>query len=125
MAKLTDVPGLKAEVVVDGKPLKEYNDPDPFPPKTVSKYVQATSGVEFGIFYKFRAPFPRNRTVSMKVTVDGRELDEPLIPPRDLFDKNGHTSTGPISTNGEQFSVQRFCFSDLDIRESTIMGHHN
>jgi hypothetical protein len=122
MAKLTGVPGLEAEVVVDGKPLREYNDSDPSPPKTVSKYVEVTSGAEFEIRYRFRAPFPRNRTVSMKVTVDGREMDEPLIPPRDLFDKKGHTSAGPISTNGEQFSVQRFCFSDLETSE---FYHHS
>ncbi|KAF2710613.1 hypothetical protein K504DRAFT_454880 [Pleomassaria siparia CBS 279.74] len=117
MAILTDCPGFEAQIVVDGIALKEYNDDEPTPPKTASKYVEVRSGATFEISYQFRPPFPNDRMVSIAIAIDGRVLDEPLVQAADLFNPDGFSSTGSLSTNGRESSVQKFCFLDLDIVE--------
>lgn len=50
----SDVSGLKAEVVVDGKVLHEYEDKDlTSPPKTGVQYVEAQVGAQFSLEYVF------------------------------------------------------------------------
>ena len=51
MAIHPDYPGLKAEVVVDGEPLKEYDDDGVPQPKTLTKYVEVCSDAHFGVRY--------------------------------------------------------------------------
>ncbi|ORY11101.1 hypothetical protein BCR34DRAFT_588098 [Clohesyomyces aquaticus] len=47
MAVLPVLPGLEVEVVVNGEPVREYDDDDTMPDNTVSKHVEATSGGKF------------------------------------------------------------------------------
>ena len=115
MAVIPDLPGVEANIVVDGETLKEYNDDIPSPPKTISKYIEAKSGAVFEIEFKYTPPFSNKRAVSMIVAVDGNELDEPLLRPREILKKQGHRSCGPLSSNGRLSSVQRYSFSALDI----------
>jgi hypothetical protein len=51
MAISSDYPGLSAEVIVDGQPLKEYEDNDTTverEPHTVVRYVRVNSNARFG-----------------------------------------------------------------------------
>jgi hypothetical protein len=46
MAISDKMPGLQTEVLVDGRPLREYED-DEAEPGTISKYIEACSDKEF------------------------------------------------------------------------------
>ncbi|TKA79150.1 hypothetical protein B0A49_01332 [Cryomyces minteri] len=49
MAILEDVPGIEVAITVNGNDLKEHEEDDTVnEPKTVTKYIEATSGVNFG-----------------------------------------------------------------------------
>ena len=117
MAILQNCPGLEIEVVVSGFALKEYSDDCLALPKTVAKYVVTQSGFEFEIRYAFAAPFPSDRPVSMIMTVDGIDLDEPLLRPEELFNSKGHVSAGPTFKVGPRWFVQKFAFSTLTTGE--------
>lgn len=59
----------------------------------------------------------RYRPVSTIITVDGQDVDEPLVRPEELYDVHDHVSQGPISKNYLGFSVQKYRFSPLIIGE--------
>ncbi|KAH3970147.1 hypothetical protein HBI25_050640 [Parastagonospora nodorum] len=118
MAVLDDVPGLDVQIAVNGEVLREHQDRDAkLSEKTVERYVEAQSNANFEIRYAFKKGFPADRPVSMIVTIDGKDLDEPIIRPYELFEAKGHTSRGPISQQGGKWVVQPYCFAPIDIRE--------
>lgn len=120
MAVIDEVPGIEIGIVVNGQHLREYEDTGAnVAPKTAERYVEAQSGAEYEIHYKFEDPFPGDRAVSMIVTVDGVDVDEPLIRPFELFDPKGHASQGHHSRQAMTSVLQKYSFSKLDIREST------
>jgi hypothetical protein len=116
MAVIDKIPGLKVQVVVRGQPLQEYQDRfAKIPAKKTEHYVEAQSHAQFEIRYAFKKPFPVDRAVSMIVTIDGKDVDEPLIRPHELLEPKGHTSSGPISHVGSRWEVQRYQFAPLNI----------
>jgi hypothetical protein len=116
MALLDDVPGVEVQIVVQDQVLHEYQDRSAqVSAKTTERYVEAQSHAEFQIRYAFSKPFPADRPVSMIVTIDGKDVDEPLIRPFELFEPQGHFSHGPISSIGSRWMVQKYCFSPIDI----------
>lgn len=115
-----DCPGLEASVVVNDDVLKEYDDRTQVPAKTVERYVEAQTGAEFEVHFRFSHPFPTDRAVSMIVTVDGKDVDEPLVRSRDLCRKV-HASQGSISNVGSEHYVQKFRFAELDIGEYSLI----
>ena len=118
MAIIYEVPGVEVQIVVNGDPLQEYQDRDAdIAPKAAECYVEAHSNAQYEIHYSFQAPFPGNRPVSMKVSVDGKDLDEPMIRPSELFDPKGHTSYGPVSQQAMRWVEQNYSFSEIDISE--------
>jgi len=118
MAVIDEVPGLEVGIVVNKQRLQEHQDRDAdISPKTAERYIEAQSGAEYEIYYSFKDPFPGDRTVSMIVTVDGKDMDEPIIRPFELFDVKGHASQGHVSRQGRQWVVQKYSFSQIDIRE--------
>ncbi|EDU47267.1 hypothetical protein PtrM4_088050 [Pyrenophora tritici-repentis] len=53
-----DYPGVTVQVIANGRPLKEYEDEDEEgPSKSITRYVESTSGVEFAIKTTFTPPF--------------------------------------------------------------------
>jgi hypothetical protein len=118
MAVIDEVPGIEVGIVVNGQHLQEHQDRDAeISPKTTERYVEAQSGAEYEIHYSFKEPFPGDRTVSMIVTVDGKDMDEPMIRPFELFDPKGHASQGHLSRQGMQTVVQKYSFAKLAISE--------
>lgn len=75
MAIHPDFPGLVAEVVVDGKPLREYDDDGQAAPKTVTKYVEVVSDANFGVRCTFPKDFFLCGEHQFKVIVDGVEIE--------------------------------------------------
>ncbi|CAN9373262.1 unnamed protein product [Alternaria alternata] len=118
MAIVDEVPGLEVQIYVNGNPLREYVDQHAAISKATSEsYVEVHSNSAFEIHYSFKAPFPVDRPVSMIVTMDGKDIDEPLIRPCELYNREGHVSSGPISNDGKNWSTKSYRFSPLDIRE--------
>ncbi|KAF2740601.1 hypothetical protein EJ04DRAFT_597545 [Polyplosphaeria fusca] len=119
MAILPTCPGLRVEIIVNGISIEEHKNPPPDPsqPKTLTTYVEVPSGTNFGIRYFFARTFPDNRAVSMKVAIDGNEIDEPMHHARDLHDKNGHFIDRMASYDGKRWYQQDFVFAALDIEE--------
>lgn len=102
MAVIDEASGLEVQVQVDGNPLREYIDRHTTVSEATSEsYIEAKSDSTFEIHYSFKAPFPIDRPVSMIVTIDGKDVDEPLIRPDELYDANCHVSSGPISNDGK------------------------
>ncbi|KAH7084824.1 hypothetical protein BKA63DRAFT_573833 [Paraphoma chrysanthemicola] len=121
MPVIADVQGLEVHIIVDGQPLYEWQDRDAkVSPKTEERYIEAQSNKEFQIHYSFKPPFPSDRPVSMIVTIDGLDVDEPLTRPFELFEPTGHTSYGPISSLGSEWVVRNYKFAPIQIRESGI-----
>lgn len=117
MAVLTEVPGLKVEVIVDDEPLKEYDDEQPAPPKTVSKYVEAKSDARFRICYSFTPPFPNSRAILVRLFVDGivmRTIYHHGACLGEKLFKNHHILFSQSFADGKWFE-QDFRFSQLVI----------
>ncbi|CAG5182045.1 uncharacterized protein ALTATR162_LOCUS9964 [Alternaria atra] len=118
MAVVDETSGLEVQIHVDGNPLREYTDQHTAVSEATSEsYVEAHSDSIFEIHYSFKAPFPVDRPVSMIVTMDGKDVDEPLIRPDELYKSDGHISSGPISNDGKSWFTQTFRFSPLEIIE--------
>lgn len=116
MAILDACPGLEVRVFVDDKPLHEYNDRYAKVARNASeRYIEVATGNEFRIYYSFKPPFPATRSVSTIITIDGRDIDEPVVHPKQLFDPEGHTSAGPVAQVGSRWSLRPYCFASLEI----------
>lgn len=48
------------------------------------------------------------------VTIDGKDVDEPLIHPDELFGEE-HVSAGPVSNEGEGWSMRKYCFAPIRV----------
>lgn len=120
MAVLDTVPGLEVQVVVRDQPLHEYEDCDVHVPKdTIERYVEAQTNANFEIRYSFAQPFPTDRAVSMLITIDGNDVDEPLLRPSELFDIKGHTSSGPVYKSG-LWKVRKYRFRGIRIGKEEL-----
>ncbi|KAF2651342.1 hypothetical protein K491DRAFT_665706 [Lophiostoma macrostomum CBS 122681] len=120
MAVLPRVPGLSASILVKDTPLNEHDDKGcPVNLTTTAKFVEVTSGTEFEVWYRFSPPFPFDRPVSVKIVLDGKVVDEPLILASQLGKAKGHVCSGAVSNDTEDgWCEQAFVFADLEIGES-------
>jgi hypothetical protein len=117
MAIIPRVPGVSASILVGGSSLAEHDDKDcPVDITTTAKFVEITAGTEFEIAYRFRAPFPTDRPVSVKILLDGKLIDEPLILAEHLRNVKGHVCSGAVSNDSEDgWCEQKFVFAKLPI----------
>jgi hypothetical protein len=56
----------------------------------------------------------------MLVTIDGKDVDEPIVRPDDLYHPDGHVSAGPISNDGDKWVKQKYRFAPLRISKSSF-----
>jgi hypothetical protein len=115
MPKHEHIPGLEAFILVNEQACEEHDDRTPVANHCMERYIVAKSGATFEVHFRFSPPFPDDLAVSVVITVDGKDLDEPLIRQEELFDKEGHASMGPISNTGNSFRRQKYRFADLEI----------
>ena len=119
MAVIDETPGLEVQIRVNNRPLREYIDQHTqVAEKIQERYIEADSNAAFEIHIKFTKPFPTDRPVSMIVTVDGKDVDEPFIRAEELYARSGHVSAGPISYNGREWFTQKYQFAALSISTS-------
>jgi hypothetical protein len=116
MAICDDHPGLRAEIVVDGQALKEYDDEEAAP-NTITKYIEASSGKCFAMKMSFDPPFPTRYGVEVRVSVDGASGRKISYAPDQLYTPAGHVKSGvSFQENGRWFR-QNYCFTALNIGE--------
>jgi hypothetical protein len=115
MAIFHNVPGLKAEVLVDGEPLPEYDDDDDddnAEPGTVTKYIEAISDKEFILEYALGMDVPTNHGVEVRTEVD-EEKCRIGIPPQHLH--KSHCNSGPSYFKDGEYFRQHYRFTALDL----------
>jgi len=116
MAIVPDVPGLQVEIVVDGTTLHEHVNPDEEESgNTVTRYIEAVSGAEFAVQYRFGPEFKAKHAASIHVYVDGECLRRSLINKKKHKNGKNHLITGPRVKEGNGFYVSNFCFAELNI----------
>lgn len=118
MAVLSKVPGLGVHVVVRDEPSHEYEERgERVPANTAERYIEAYTNAHFEIHFAFKAPFPSDRAVAVLVSIDGKDVDQPLIHPHEIFDRKGHTSSGQVYKSGSRWKVRKYRFQGIRIGE--------
>lgn len=117
---LSDCPGLKVQVMVEGELLKKYDDDEDAPPNTVTKYVEAISDARFKIKCFFIPPFPESYGIRAKVILDGREVHRAAFFKTDLFKPSGYSCEGALSILGGRTFVSEFRFAELQVGMLTL-----
>lgn len=112
---ITSVPGLEANIVVNGKELQEYDDDEDeaAKPNTVTKYIEAISNATFEIRWSISSPFPHStHDFQVSVYLDGN-LIEQVLSPQDRISRPFHTLSGTHTLEGGRWFEHKFCFSEI------------
>lgn len=117
MAICDDHPGLRAEILVDGQPLQEYDDEEGAP-DTISKYVEATSGKEFAVRVIFCQPFTTQHGVQVRLSVDGASDRTLFFPPDKIYSPAGATKRGVSFQEDGKWYRRNYRFTSLNIGET-------
>ena len=74
MAIHSDYPGVKAEVMVNGQPLREYEDPsDTSEAHTVTKYIEVITNTKFEVKVHIEAgAVSEHEDITMRMSLDGQ-----------------------------------------------------
>lgn len=120
MAKPNKIPKVKVDILVDDVPLQQYEDEeeDQGSPDKVTKYVEAKSGAEFVVCYKFEET--PQYDVRVDVHLDGKYADNKLA-----LLGNFRNSTYQQTMDGAKlidaegrWTLAKFSFADLKIGSS-------
>ena len=117
MARLKN---LIVSVTVDNKELPEFedeDDEDPSPDKS-SKYVEAASGANFQVLFERKEKFHHYGGVGLqfRVYLDGKVMDNTIL----QGDRTVISLNGVREYNKDQWTVERFRFSDITISLSLL-----
>lgn len=113
MAVTKTAPKIKAEILVNNVALEEYeDDEEQTSVSTVMKYIEARSGAEFAISYRFDEK--PSHHVMIRFLLDGKFATGKLAL---LEDFRGsplvQTSHGVRSNEGGKWQVSKYAFSEL------------
>jgi hypothetical protein len=115
MAIHSEYPGLKAEIVIAGEALEEYDDDGEPQPKTTTKYIEARSGEHSGVRYTIPSSFFDNYGVKATIRIDGEDMHKSLffhVKYKRCGVHNIFTSTSAAVVDGKT-KDQKFRFSEL------------
>ncbi|KAH7094843.1 hypothetical protein FB567DRAFT_586195 [Paraphoma chrysanthemicola] len=116
MAVHPDYPDLQVEVTVDGKPLKEYVNPDETDdPDTITRYIEAVSGAEFALSLAFGDKFPTKHDIGFEIEIDGNEVESSYSAKESL--PKVAVIKGAESLVKSKWVLQHFAFSELRITD--------
>lgn len=119
MAILSGVRGLNVQIRVNGRALKEYDgDEENRDPKTVTKYIEATSGAQFDVHFTFGKRFPhKQHSIVYEVALDGITASRRVVDGSDIRSHRPYcTSSDGVHTLCEGcWTKQKFSFSQLAI----------
>lgn len=115
MAIVTARPGIKISVVCNGAALQEYDDDDQEPhDNVVSKYIEATSGAEFGILCELFPPWPPSR-VLLKYFLDHKKVCSKFLRPVNYTRNFKYLRKGSKSLGNGQVYLHQFAFAALTV----------
>lgn len=116
MAVIPDVDGLKVEVVTNGEPLEEYVDnEEERVPETVTKYIEAKSGEEFGVRWTIAHPYPEYG-VLFDVYLDGKFIRGAFARQHIFVGPSiSHVISGRCCIVKDEWYMQKFCFTELTV----------
>jgi hypothetical protein len=116
MAITRAFPGIQVEVLVEGEPLKEYDDEDEeVTTDKVTKFIEAKSGSEFKIRWTFTPPFPGD-SVCFYIYMDGTYVCGAYAQQPDFLGPTYINSVSGIdSSKGQNWFHEKFCFSEITI----------
>ncbi|KAK5005815.1 hypothetical protein LTR60_006144 [Cryomyces antarcticus] len=118
MAILEDVPGIEVAITVNGNDLKEYEEDDIVnEPKTVTKYIEATSGVNFGIRYSVARRFPmKGDCITFSMYLDNEKCGSSVVTKASVNTSSSqHCKYG---RNEADSKLRRFMFAALETGSS-------
>jgi len=116
MAIHADFPDLKAEVIVDGEVLKEYDYDGQSQPLTTTKYVEVVSEAHFGVRYTLPMGLKGSIGVKASLKIDGTFM-RCYSHKNNRMEKRAVTQsidTAHSSIDGSSYS-RKFRFSQLRI----------
>ncbi|KAF2086114.1 hypothetical protein K490DRAFT_45117 [Saccharata proteae CBS 121410] len=122
MAIHPDVPGVHVEIIVDGKALKEYDDPDTEETSdSTTKYVEAESGKAFSILLKIKSDYQHSKyDLTRTVSVDGIRVGSSVYFKKEFngsFEGAWHRMRS--FRNGKHIE-QQMLFSDLSVDDGEV-----
>jgi hypothetical protein len=121
MAIAEQHPGLEAGIDINGQRAVEYDDDDDddedTTPNTVSKYIEAHSGAEFKIRYRFGNDFLAPHGLIAKAYLDAKHADS-IVLRQELFYGRKYRATdmyirGTREKLGRKYFERKFCFTSL------------
>jgi hypothetical protein len=118
MAIHSDYPGVKAEVIVGGQAVKEYDDPnDTSQANTVTKYIEAVSGAYFYAQVQID-PGILSKDTSASMALDGKWSV------RSLFRLGSEKKEAKLHRVWKKINnrwlVSEVCFSELSVSKYLI-----
>lgn len=120
---------ITVEVLVDGKALQEYEDDDMENenPKSVVKYIEATSGAAFAIQVSVSEPYKIDSdSLTFQIFLDGNHSQTPLMikAKHGRKDRSWKRTIAGVTRNGRNDAeLKPFMFSD--ITRGIFMEHSN
>ncbi|EFQ92434.1 hypothetical protein PTT_10464 [Pyrenophora teres f. teres 0-1] len=116
-------PGIKVDIRVGGVPLVEYDDDDEqvqTSRDTLTKYIEATTVAEFVVNLVITPPWP-GTSLLLSVYVDGQNICGQFRQQAIHYKGQCHQSSieGAKYGQGNEWFLQKFCFSELAIDDST------
>jgi len=119
------LPGVEIDILVNGEPLKEYDEPpdiDNGEPKTIVKYIEAVSGSNFEIRLRLNSAYQhRGHGVTTKIFLDGVYVQTPIFPQKMIkrlsVKSLTETVQGEIHGSENDWKVAKFSFANLEIGE--------
>jgi hypothetical protein len=121
MAILERCPGLTVQVVVDDQRLQEDQDGgSPSDAKTVSKYIESSTGKNLAFKVTYQHPFPTKQDVAVKTSINGAVVAYDRCAAKDLYQPGGYIHDGPLVKNGSETFLQNFMFKSVE----SVEQHH-
>ena len=104
---------LKAEVLVNGSPLREYDDDEAsVAPKSITKYVEAVSGAAFHVRISWDGGYPPQHGLCIRTRLDGKFVRSMTFRAWEMQTKKEYIMRGKLYTGNRE---KEFKFSPLTI----------
>lgn len=116
MAVIESEPNLKAEIRVNHDALTEYHDDEKTDElSSVTKYIEATAGAKFGVYWKFDSQFAFKHDVKVSVYVDGHPASGNIfeVEKSKRYTDKWFSSKGAREQVGDQRYIREFVFSQF------------
>lgn len=110
---------VEVKVLVNGEAAQEYNDDDEGScgPKTITKYIEAITGAEFGVQIELKPSFRfPSELLCCYISIDGKQLNSTVFrKERFMVLPRGQKATfkGITRSHGVTWSLEKFKFAEV------------